>query len=205
MAIIYPGNFVERLNAYSTTAANRQGVEALPGINFFSAVGVVTIPAAGLAAATNPSDTLKILSPDMRADDKPRLDKDMIIPDGANIYRVAIRGINCSGAASGNEVEVVKAAAGTQFTLAAMRSKLTAAADKQYSVANNTAFDGLTNATCETLGADTTMYLKHAQAISVTNADDQAAVIVEVNYYMNGAAPDEDAVNLPYLTETGSS
>ena len=209
MAIIFPGNYVERLNAYSTTASNRQGVEALPGLNFFSAVGVVIVPAAGLALATNPCDTFKVLSPDMRADDKPRLDKDLAIPKNATVYRVAIRGVNVKGAAaSGEACEPVIASSGTQFQNNLIASMTSAASPYNYT-SDVTEFRGLdvsaTGGQILSTSADTTIYLKHAAALAVQDADDIAAVICEVCYYLDGDAPDSDSVNLPFKTETGSS
>ena len=209
MAIIFPGNYVERLNAYSTTATDRQGVEAIPGVNFFSAVGVVIVPAAGLAIATNPCDTFKVLSPDMRADDKPRLDKDLAIPKNATVYRVAIRGVNVKGTSAANEAcEAVIASAGTQFQANLQTPMTSAVTTFNYtSAASN--FNGFevsaTGGQVLSTSADTTIYLKHAVALKVQDADDTAAVICEICYYLDGAAPDSDAVNLPFKTEAGSS
>ena len=88
---IFPGNYVAHLNAYRD-----QGVVALPGAVFFRAVGALVLNPdvhenlntdRVLAAGTY---DLKILSPDLRQDDKPRLDRPFEIPGGATIYRVSV-------------------------------------------------------------------------------------------------------------------
>ena len=88
---IFPGNYVAHLNAYRD-----QGVVALPGAVFFRAIGALVINPdvhenlntdGVLEAGTY---DLKILSPDLRQDDKPRKDRPFEIPGGATIYRVAV-------------------------------------------------------------------------------------------------------------------
>jgi hypothetical protein len=88
---IFPGNYVAHLNAYRD-----QGVVALPGAVFFRGVGALVLNPdvhenlntdGVLEAGTY---DLKILSPDLRQDDKPRLDRPFEIPGGATIYRVAV-------------------------------------------------------------------------------------------------------------------
>ena len=91
---IFPGNYVAHLNAYRD-----QGVVALPGAVFFRGVGAIVLNPDNegnlvdgvLAAGTY---DLKILSPDLRQDDKPRLDRPFIIPEGAVVYRT---GVNATG------------------------------------------------------------------------------------------------------------
>ena len=88
--IIFPGNYVAHLNAYRD-----QGVVAIPGAVFFRGIGALVLNPDNdgvlntdgvLEAGTY---DLKILSPDLRQDDKPRLDRPFEIPGGAKIYRVA--------------------------------------------------------------------------------------------------------------------
>ena len=88
---IFPGNYVAHLNAYRD-----QGVVALPGAVFFRGVGALVLNPdvhenlntdGVLEAGTY---DLKILSPDLRQDDKPRLDRPFEIPGGAIIYRIAV-------------------------------------------------------------------------------------------------------------------
>ena len=217
MAIIFPGNYVERLNAYSSAktdedgnvtsaAANRQGVEALPGLTFFSAVGVLEVPPAGIAQAVS---KMKVLSPDMRSDDKPRLDQDMVIPDTAEVYSVAIRGVNVKDhSAASVALAPATASAGTAFQANLQTSITSAATTFSLVSSGRTTFTGFDAAQTQTISGDTTIYLKHDTAnskIVPLNTDDQAAVIIEVCYFLEAAAPTEDDVNLPYKTEAGSS
>ncbi len=218
MAIIFPGNYVERLNAYSSaktdedgnvtsSAANRQGVEAIPGLNFFCAVGVLEVPTAGVAASTG--SMLKVLSPDMRSDDKPRLDQDMVIPDTAEVYSVAIRGVNVKDhSAASVALAPATASAGTAFQANLQTSITSAATTFSLVSSGRTTFTGFDAAQTQTISGDTTIYLNHDTAnssIVPLNTDDQAAVIIEVCYFLEAAAPTEDDVNLPYKTEAGSS
>ena len=75
MSTIFPGNYVAHLNAY-----REQGVEALPGVEFYRGVGALVLnpDTKGVLVdgelAAGDYD-LYILSPDLRQDDKPRLDK----------------------------------------------------------------------------------------------------------------------------------
>ena len=76
MSTIFPGNYVAHLNAY-----REQGALAIPGVEFYRGVGALVLNPDNygvldedgvLVAGTY---DLKILSPDLRQDDKPRLDK----------------------------------------------------------------------------------------------------------------------------------
>ena len=72
---IFPGNYVAHLNAYRD-----QGVVALPGAVFFRGVGALVLNPdveGNLVDGVLPAGTydLKILSPDLRQDDKPRKDR----------------------------------------------------------------------------------------------------------------------------------
>jgi len=220
MAIIFPGNYVERLNAYSqaktidgtttTPAQNRQGVEALPGLNYYSAVGVVNVPAAGLAAGNH---ACMVLSPDMRADDKPRLDVALQIPVGAKVYRIALRGINIIGSAAvGELITVTKSSVGGTFSNTDLRPQL-ATVDSDpvgsflYIPDNATSeFKGLAATATEAVtGNEIAIHVTNAAVVDVTDTDDVSAILVEICYFMDAAAPVTDDVNLPFKTEAGSS
>ena len=67
MSVIFPGNYVAHLNAY-----REQGVLAIPGVEYYQLRGIAIVTANQTGGGTL---ALEILSPDMRADDKPRLDK----------------------------------------------------------------------------------------------------------------------------------
>ena len=83
MSVIFPGNYVANLNAY-----RGQGVFAVPGIEFYQVRGVAIVDSDVSGATTlNP----EIQSPDLRQDDKPRLNKALTVPAGATVYRTAIR------------------------------------------------------------------------------------------------------------------
>ena len=102
MSIIFPGNYVAHLNAY-----REQGVEALPGVEFYKGVGALVLNPDNYgnldADGQLPAGTydLLILSPDMRQDDKPRLDKPLVVPTNAVVYRTAISapGVKANAAA----------------------------------------------------------------------------------------------------------
>ena len=88
---IFPGNYVAHLNAYRD-----QGVVALPGAVFFRAIGALVLNPDNYGVLNTDgvleagTYDLKILSPDLRQDDKPRKDRPFEIPAGAKIYRVAV-------------------------------------------------------------------------------------------------------------------
>ena len=82
MSVIFPGNYVAHLNAYRD-----QGVYAVPGIEFYQVVGAAVVDSNISGSGTlNP----EIQSPDLRQDDKPRLNKPVAVPAGATVYRTAI-------------------------------------------------------------------------------------------------------------------
>ena len=86
MSVIFPGNYVAHLNAYRD-----QGVYAIPGIEFYQVVGAAILDSDVTGAGTlNP----EIQSPDLRQDDKPRLNKPVTVPAGATVYRTAINADN---------------------------------------------------------------------------------------------------------------
>ena len=97
---IFPGNYVAHLNAYRD-----QNVQSFPGVNFFRAVGAYVVPE-GTTTVTAGNYTCKTLSPDLRQDDKPRLDRDftLLAGDGTNggggiqVYRTSVNVVNLAGA-----------------------------------------------------------------------------------------------------------
>ena len=91
MSIIFPGNYVAHLNAY-----REQGVVALPGVEFYRAVGAVVLNPDN-DGVTDVNGVLvagdyaaQVLSPDLRQDDKPRKDKPLTVPAGSVVYRTAV-------------------------------------------------------------------------------------------------------------------
>jgi len=181
MSVIYPGNYVARLNAY-----RNQACEALPGVDFYQLVGVAMID-----STTTGTIALEILSPDLRQDDKPRLDKPFVIPEGAGIYRSAIRCVNLTGS-SGDTVAV------DGITKAATE---TCPADGNYGEGSVTAFDFTTVGT--RLASDTPVTAVADGNLDVRNLKDQAAVIVEVDFFLDHEAPKMEDCNIPFKVEAG--
>lgn len=130
--VILPGNQVAHLNAYRD-----QGVQAFPGVNFFRQVGAVVItPEDNCTALLDANGELpagtydvKILSPDLRPDDKPRLDRALTVPAGATIYRTAVNALNLVGdteGGGGETITVAQTAASVGSVPAAVAAVLTA-------------------------------------------------------------------------------
>ena len=186
MSVIFPGNYVQDLNAYRD-----QGVLAVPGVEFYQLRG-----AAVLSADVSGSGdlALQILSPDKRGDDKPRLDKTFKIPAGAKVYRTAITAVNVKSTGT-NALAVNGLVANT-----ALEASL-AASGGVYPTA------GATNAyapqTVSAESAERTITASHAGAVTIVDPSETAAVIVEVCYYLDGAAPVTDDIALPYKVEAG--
>mgnify|MGYP005631373549 CR=1 FL=1 len=118
MSVIFPGNYVAHLNAY-----REQGCVALPGVEFYRAVGAVVInpdndnvtDADGVLVAGDYA--AQVLSPDLRQDDKPRKDKPLVVPADSVVYRTAVSAPGVKAAAAGDTV-VVKAATGLPTSVA---------------------------------------------------------------------------------------
>ena len=186
MSVIFPGNYVAHLNAYRD-----QGVFALPGIEFYQIRGAAVLEGDVTGAGTlNP----EVLSPDLRQDDKPRLDKPIVIPAGATVYRTAINVTNIEGAGTDTIAIDGLTTAGLEASLAAV--------DGVFPVeGGNTTFDGFATVSAEAGGA--TITVAHSGNLTISDPDSQAAVIVEVCYYIDGEGPTADDISLPYKVEAG--
>lgn len=186
MSVIFPGNYVAHLNAYRD-----QGVFALPGVEFYQLRGaaIVTDTVAGGAGLTP-----VILSPDLRQDDKPRLDRPFVVPAGATVYRTAISTTNLSTTGT-------SAVAVDGISTASQEASLAAVGGVFPAEGATSEFAFTTSLTKE--GSDAAITITNAGDLTIDNPDDQAAVLVEVCYYIDGAAPDTDDVNLPYKVEAG--
>ena len=186
MSVIFPGNYVAHLNAYRD-----QGVFAIPGIEFYQIRGAAVVESDITGAGTlNP----EILSPDLRQDDKPRLDKPIVIPAGATVYRTAINVENLEG--NGTEAIAIDG-----LTTAGLEASLPAVDGVFPPEGGYTAFDGFTTVSPEAAGA--TITVTHAGDLTIVDPDSQAAVLVEVCYYIDGEAPQPDDLHLPYKIEAG--
>ena len=186
MSTIFPGNYVAALNAYRD-----QGVEAIPGIEFYQAIGAAIITSDQTGGGTL---TVEIQSPDLRQDDKPRLNKVLTVPAGATVYRSSVNVINLK--ASGTQTVKVDGltTAGLEASLAAVGGEFPAAGAA-------TAFDGFATVSSESSAAAITAV--YSGDLTIVDKDSQAAVLVEVCWYIAADAPDSDSVSLPYKTEAG--
>ena len=190
MSVIFPGNYVARLNAYRD-----QAVTALPGVNFHQIIGVAKV-----TESTSGSSTLSLVipSPDLRQDDKPRLDKPVVLAASseapATIYRTAISSYNLS-TAGGGSLTVSGPTAG------ALGAVLTADGGGVLPEAGATTIFNFSTESVES--SDVTIEVSASAALSIVDAKECGYVLVEICYYTDGAAPDKDEVSLPYETEAG--
>jgi len=204
MSVIFPGNYVANLNAY-----REQGCVALPGVEFYRAVGAVVInpdndnvtDADGVLVAGDYA--AQVLSPDLRQDDKPRKDKPLVVPADSVVYRTAVSAPGVKAAAAGDTV-VVKAATGLPTSVA-----VTAEADLYFPA------EGATSALANILGGtavsvDTPIELT-TDANFTASLDPSAgacrnspsALLVEVCYYRAAPAPDTEDAHVPFAIESG--
>jgi hypothetical protein len=204
MSVIFPGNYVAHLNAY-----REQGCVALPGVEFYRAVGAVVLNPDN----DNVTDTdgvlvagdyaAQVLSPDLRQDDKPRKDKPLTVPAGSVVYRTAVSAPGVKAAAAGDTV-VVKSATGLPTSVA-----VTAEADLYFPE------EGATSALGNILGGtevsvDTPIELT-TSADFTASLDPSAgacrnspsALLVEVCYYRAAPAPDVEDAHVPFAIEAG--
>ena len=204
MSIIFPGNYVAHLNAY-----REQGVVALPGVEFYRAVGAVVLnpdndgvtDVDGVLAAGDYA--AQVLSPDLRQDDKPRKDKPLVIPAGSVVYRTAVSAPGVKADSAGDTVKV-KAATGLPTAV-----PVTAEADLYFPE------EGATSALGNILGGtalagDTAIELTTDAAFTASLdpsagacRNSPSALLVEVCYYRAAAAPDCEDAHVPFATEAG--
>ncbi len=205
---IFPGNYVSQLNAYRD-----QGVVAIPGAVFFRGVGALVLDpdtqgvvgADGVLAAG--TYDLKILSPDLRQDDKPRKDRAFVIPEGAVVYRTSVSAPGVREETVGDGVSITPAGITTPTAVGA-----DAEADGYFNpVGEFSAFVSILDGTG--LGAATTVQVTVAGGGVISSQKPSAgacrkspsAILVEVCYFLPDAAPSADDVNIPYSVEAGSS
>lgn len=209
MTVIFPGNYVAQLNAYRD-----QGVVAIPGVEFYRAVGALVLnpdndsitDASGTLTAG--SYTPQILSPDLRQDDKPRKDRPLTIPANAVVYRTAISapGVKEATVAGSGTITL-----GTLGSNAPTSSTLTAGADGFFpeagtSSALNSIIDGTaistSAATAVTVTTDVS-YIPEIKPSPGAGRKSPSAILVEVCYYIPAPAPSYDDVSIPYAVEAG--
>ena len=187
MSVIFPGNYVAHLNAYRT-----QGVFSLPGVEFYQMRGLAYVTSNQTGGGTL---SLIIPSPDLRQDDKPRLDKAFAVPAGGSVYRTAVSTSNLK--ASGTDtvsVSGLTTTTNTQASVAAVAGVFPASGA-------STTFDGFTTKSVEASGC--TISAAYSGALTIDNPDDQAVVMVEVCFFMDADGPDTDDYPIAYKTEAG--
>ena len=216
MSIIFPGNYVAHLNAYK-----EQGVEALPGVEFYKGVGAIVLNPDNYgnldANGQLPAGTydLLILSPDLRQDDKPRRDKTFVVPGGSVIYKTAVaapgvREATVAGAATiviaspdGTPApdsptltfdEVDGAGDATGFAPAA------GAVSDFESILDGT---GVTGDQTVQITTDAALIPQLAESAGACR-NSPSAILVEVCYYRPTPGPDAEDAHIPYATEAGS-
>ena len=210
MSVIFPGNYVAHLNAY-----REQGVEALPGVEFYRIVGALvldpdnagTLSGGVLAAGTY---NLKVLSPDLRQDDKPRTDKAFVIPKNSVVYRTALNAPGVKSNASGDTIKIVALGSnapgdtGSEVTL-------TAGADKFFPADGAaSAMLGIVNGTAISTSADTAVqvitsanFTAEQNPSAGADRKSPSAILVEICYYRPAPAPDASDAHIPYGIEAG--
>jgi hypothetical protein len=201
---IFPGNYVTQLNAYRD-----QGVVAIPGAVFFRAVGAIVLNPdmeGNLTSGELPANTydLKVLSPDMRQDDKPRLDRPFIIPEGAVVYRTAVNAVGVREATVDGSATLKVAGITTPSAAAA-----TANADGYFNpVGEFSAFVSILDGTA--LASDTAVQVTTDAALVASQNPSAgagrkapSAIIVEVCYFMPDAVAGADELHIPYSVEAG--
>ena len=207
MSTIFPGNYVAHLNAY-----REQGVEAIPGVEFYKGVGALVlnpdtkgVTTDGVLAAGTYG--LYILSPDLRQDDKPRVDKPFVVPAGSVVYRTAISAPGVKeDTVAGTTTVVLEALANSPAT-----GTLTAEADGYFPENGvSSALNSIVDGTAVNVGADTVVEVT-TDADLVASLDPSAgacrnspsAILVEVCYYRAAPAPDSEDAHIPYAVEAG--
>ena len=228
---IFPGNYVAHLNAYRD-----QGVVALPGCVFFRHVGALVLNPDNygvldtdgvLVAGTY---DLKILSPDLRQDDKPRRDRPFELPAGAKVYKVAVSAPGVREAESLRDAVTGELPGTTTITVdgAGIAPILTANdgvtvdeardgtigfynpvgtwVDPMLSIVDTASTGDLTDpATTVPIQITTSADLEaHLDPSAGACRNSPSAILVEVCYFMPDAAPDADDVHIPYAVEAGS-
>ena len=199
MSVIFPGNYVTDLNAY-----REQGVVALPGVEFYRAVGALVLNpdndsvtnAGTLAAGTY---DLQILSPDLRQDDKPRKDKPFVVPTGSIVYRTAVSAPGVKAESSGKTIAIAPSGASGFPTT----PSFAAGADSLYDV------NGVSSALGDLLSGSATsgdvqvQVTTNGSCTAAGNSTSPSVILVEVCYYRAAPAPDADDVSIPYAIEAG--
>ena len=210
MSIIFPGNYVAHLNAY-----REQGVEALPGVEFYKAVGALPLNPDVFTELVNgelpalTDEPVYILSPDLRQDDKPRKDKPLVVPANSVIYRTAISAPGVREATVAGGSTIVMKPTGTN---APATATLTAEADGFFPAEGAvSAMKSIVDGTAVSTSADTPVTITTDAALVAALKESAgacrnspSAILVEVCYYRPAPAPDAEDAHIPFAIEAGS-
>ena len=209
MSVIYPGNYVAQLNAYRD-----QGVVALPGVEFYRAVGAVVLNPDNDGVTTGGTLTTgtyapQILSPDLRQDDKPRKDKPLVVPAGGIVYRTALSAPGVKGT-SGNTIKIAALGANAPGDTGSLVT-LTAEADGFFPADGvSSTLLSLVDGTPVNSGADVAVniitnadYIAELDPSAGAGRNSPSVILVEVCYYLPAPAPGYDDVSIPYAVEAG--
>ena len=208
MSTIFPGNYVAHLNAY-----REQGVEAIPGVEFYKGVGALVLNPDTKGVTTDGTLAagtygLYILSPDLRQDDKHRVEKPFVVPADSVVYRTAISapGVKEATVAGTTTIKLETLGANAPAT-----GTLTAEADGYYPEDGvSSALKSIVDGTAVSTSADTAVEVT-TNADLVASLDPSAgacrnspsAILVEVCYYRAAPAPDAEDAHIPYAVEAG--
>ena len=207
MSTIFPGNYVAHLNAY-----REQGVEAIPGVEFYKGVGALVLNPDTKGVLTDGvleagTYGLYILSPDLRQDDKPRIDKPFVVPAGSVVYRTAISAPGVKeDTVAGTSTIVLETLANSPAT-----GTLTAETDGYFPENGvSSALASIVDGTAVNVAQDTAVEVT-TDADLVASLDPSAgacrnspsAILVEVCYYRAAPAPDSEDAHIPYAVEAG--
>ena len=211
---IFPGNYVTRLNSY-----RNQGVNALPGVQFFSLVGaLVVLPVENTYANVLDSSgqlpagtyNTQILSPDLGPSPKPLANRPFIVPKGAVVYRTAANVVNMAEVTADGSTTVTVAGVPPAAVLTAESTGLFDACgawtdfDVSDALSPQGAAASITVVTNKALKPINVESGGSGSALADADAG-QSAILVEVCYWMNNVAPDVDSVNLPFPLEAGAT
>ena len=207
MSTIFPGNYVAHLNAY-----REQGVEAIPGVEFYKCVGALVLNPDTKGVLTDGvleagTYGLYILSPDLRQDDKPRVDKPFVVPAGSVVYRTAISAPGVKeDTVAGTTTVKLETLANSPAT-----GTLTAEADGYFPENGiSSALTSIVDGTAVNVAADTAVEVTTDAAFVASLSpsagacrNSPSAILVEVCYYRAAPAPDSEDAHIPYAVEAG--
>jgi hypothetical protein len=208
---IYPGNWTNQLSSWQN-----QAVIAMPGRAYFSVLGYALITSSSATAWP-----IRIPSPDMRQDDKPRADiPNLVLPAGAAVYSVGLRipdmrkerseGVAFSGLVGTNTQELkVADAIGTDGAITTTTVG-TAGAAATFSGGTIAPLATRTSIVTPAIlaGSETLQLFNVAPGTPDTAGSGVTStvaggtpVIVEVNYYLDDDMPDMEAIRVPFRVE----